>query len=180
MQRKTIDLELKSINLKAAREFCRIHHSYAKPPVGALFAVGTEHENILRCVAIVGRPISSSLDDGKTAEVIRLISDGATFNAASFTLRNAAKAAFALGYCHVISYTDKRTEAAAFRSAGFNIGREHKVKAWHGREMLDEVGRRVIRWEVFHRTHSTAAFMNNQQRVSSFLLAQQTLITAAL
>lgn len=157
MQLRTHHLELAPITLRAAREFCTIHHSYAKAPVGALFAVATKHAEIIRAVAIVGRPISSVLDNGSTAEVIRLISDGATFNASSFTLRNATKAAFALGYCRVVSYTDKTLQAAAFKAAGFNIAREHRVKPWHGREMLDIVGRTVVRWELFHKTHSTAA-----------------------
>lgn len=55
-------------------------------------------------VAIVGRPVSRYLDDGFTLEVNRLCSDGAK-NACSILYAAAARAARAMGYRKIITYT---------------------------------------------------------------------------
>ena len=55
-------------------------------------------------VCIVNRPVNRRMDDGLTLEVARLCTDG-TPNACSFLLSRAARAAAALGYERIQTYT---------------------------------------------------------------------------
>jgi hypothetical protein len=57
----------------------------------------------LRGVAIVGRPVSRFLDNGLTAEVTRLCTDGMK-NACSFLYAACAKIAKLMGYDRIITY----------------------------------------------------------------------------
>jgi hypothetical protein len=95
-------------------------HRHHRPTQGGLFAVacavGGSDEP---CgVAIVGRPVSRMLDDGWHCEVTRVATDG-TRNACSFLYGRARKAAFALGYKRVITYTLPEEGGASLRAAGF-------------------------------------------------------------
>lgn len=162
MQRHTHNLTLTPITLRLAFKFCDEFHSYQKRPQGGLFALGAMHSGELECVVIIGRPSSTVLSDGSTCQVSRLISTGRTFNAASFLLARAARAAFSLGYRRIISYTDSTLTAAAYRAAGWNIAREHRVKPWHGREMRDEVGRSVLRWELINDSRFIASHSEHE------------------
>ena len=79
---------------------------------------GTEADGRLAGVAIVGRPVSRYLDDGKTLEVNRLCTDG-TKNACSFLYAAAARAARAMGYQRIITYTLDTEGGASLRAAGW-------------------------------------------------------------
>jgi hypothetical protein len=87
---------LKPINLRHARAFVAAVHRHHGAPQGGKFALAAWHDGTLVGVAIVGRPVSRALDDGWTAEVIRVATDG-TRNACSFLYARAKRAAQALG-----------------------------------------------------------------------------------
>src|SRR6187455_3056117 len=70
-------LSLIPMSLSDASEFCAQHHRHHKPPVGGLFAVGVASGETVRGIAIVGRPVTRANDDGWTAEVTRVATDGA-------------------------------------------------------------------------------------------------------
>ncbi len=91
------------IDLEEANAFVRQHHRHHKPVVGHLFSLGAELENKIVGIAIVGRPVSRFRDDGMTAEVTRLCTDG-TRNACSFLYGASARAAFALGFQRIGTY----------------------------------------------------------------------------
>lgn len=75
-------IEICPMTLKEANAYVAEHHRHHKPTVGHKFSIGcTDGEKIVG-VAIVGRPVSRYLDDGKTLEVNRLCTDG-THNACS-------------------------------------------------------------------------------------------------
>jgi hypothetical protein len=69
-------------------------------------------------VAIVGRPVARALDDGWTAEVIRVCTDG-TPNACSFLYSHAKRAAQAMGYTKVVTYTLPEESGASLRAVGW-------------------------------------------------------------
>ena len=61
------------VEIKHANKVISKYHRHNKKVVGAKFCIGVIDENDkLWGVAIVGRPIARKLDNGYTAEVIRL------------------------------------------------------------------------------------------------------------
>lgn len=99
-------LRIRPSTIKTANAFVAKLHRHHKPVHGALWAASVFDDE--RCetvgVAIVGRPVSRMLDDGMTAEVTRLATDG-TRNACSALYGACARAAKALGYRRIITYT---------------------------------------------------------------------------
>jgi hypothetical protein len=91
------------IALDEANAFVEQHHRHHKPVVGHLFSIGAALNDKIVGVVIVGRPVSRMRDDGLTAEVTRLCTDG-TKNSCSFLYGAAAKAAFALGFQRIGTY----------------------------------------------------------------------------
>jgi len=75
-------------------------------------------DGALAGVAIVGRPVSRYLDDGLTLEVTRLCTDG-TKNACSFLYGAAWRAAKALGYKKIITYTLATETGASLKATGW-------------------------------------------------------------
>lgn len=112
-------LELVPMTLKAAMPFVREHHRHRPIPTGGLWAVGVrDSERGLVGCAIVGRPSARMLDDGRTAEVTRLVTDG-TPNACSMLLAACRKACQALGYHRCVTYTLPAESGASLRAAGW-------------------------------------------------------------
>jgi hypothetical protein len=71
-------------------------------------------------VAIVGRPVARLFDDGKTAEVIRVCTDG-TKNACSFLYARSKRAAHALGFVRLVTYTLPTESGASLKGAGWKL-----------------------------------------------------------
>ena len=80
-------------------------------------------------VAIVGRPVARSRDDGRTLEVTRLCTDG-TRNVCSFLYGRAAKAAFALGYSRIGTYIRADEAGASLYAANWRLVGETKGRSW--------------------------------------------------
>lgn len=55
------------LTVKDAARFIAAHHRHHRPPAGGLFAVGASVGERLVGVAVVGRPVARSLQDGLTA-----------------------------------------------------------------------------------------------------------------
>ena len=106
------------INLDEANAFVEQHHRHHKPVPGAKFCVAVSRDNEVRGVAIVGRPVSRVLDDGWTLEVNRCCTDG-TRNACSMLYATAWKAAKAMGYTSLITYTLESEGGSSLRGAGW-------------------------------------------------------------
>jgi hypothetical protein len=116
-----MSLHLVPITLAQANEHVLAWHRHNAPVVGHKFSVGAaDEEGILRAVAIVGRPVSRVLDDGQTLEVNRVASDGAR-NANSMLYGACARAAFALGYTRLITYTQAVESGSSLRAAGWKV-----------------------------------------------------------
>ena len=97
-------LTLIPISLKEANAFVAEYHRHHKPTRGHKFSIGCEMDGRLVGVAIVGRPVSRYLDNGWTLEVNRLCTTGER-NACSMLYATAARAAKAMGYRKIITYT---------------------------------------------------------------------------
>jgi hypothetical protein len=117
------------IEFADAAAFVSEHHRHHTPPVGHLFSLGAYEGERLCGVAIVGRPVARRRDDGATAEITRLCTDG-TKDAASFLLGRAAKAAFALGFARIGTYTLKAEPGTSLKAAGWTLIGETPGKSW--------------------------------------------------
>ena len=129
-------LKVVPVPLEDANEFVRKLHRHNKPVLGSKFCIGVRDEiDRLRGVAIVGRPVARLLDDGLTAEITRVCTDG-TRNACSMLYGACRKAAKAMGYERIFTYTLPEEGGASLRAAGFVLDNEsagNTHKAWHNR-----------------------------------------------
>lgn len=118
------------IDFASAADFVREHHRHHTPPVGHLFSLGAFMGEDMVGVAIVGRPVARHRDDGLTAEITRLCIREGVRNAASFLLGKAAKAALALGFRRIGTYTLARESGASLRAAGWVSVAEVQGRSW--------------------------------------------------
>lgn len=130
------NLEIFPVTLGQANDFVARLHRHSKPTVGHKFSVGVKADGVLCGVAIIGRPVARRLDDGVTVEVTRLCTDG-TFNACSMLYAAARRAAKALGYRRIYTYTLPQEGGSSLRAAGFTLDKATAGGAstmWHSRE----------------------------------------------
>ena len=121
-------LRLVPVSFADACAFVADHHRHHRAPVGMKYCVGVATgDGVLRGVAIVGRPVARCFDDGRTLEVLRTATD-ATFNANSCLYGAAWRAAKALGYTRLITYTQVGESGASLRAAGYRVVAERRPR----------------------------------------------------
>ena len=125
-------LTVKPMSLADANRFVAEHHRHHKPVRGHKFSLGCIANGHLAGVAIVGRPVSRYLDDGLTLEVNRLCTDG-TKNACSFLYAAAWRAARAMGYRKIITYTLASEPGTSLRAAGWRCAGLAGGLRWTGK-----------------------------------------------
>ena len=146
------DLVLVPVTIGDAKAFIAQHHRHHKPPIGGLFAVAAARDNAVVGVAIVGRPCARALQDGWTAEVTRLcVIEGETGRHACSMLYAACwRAARALGYRRIGTYTLPEEGGASLRGAGWRCLGEAGGGSWSrgDRPRVDQHPlQRKLRWE---------------------------------
>lgn len=119
----TARLRLVPVTLRQARRFIGERHRHNLPPRGWRFGVGVEEGGVLVGVGVASRPVARNLDDGVTIEVTRTCTDG-TPNANSMIYGALCRAAFALGYRKVVTYTLVEEPGSSLLAAGFHIDAE--------------------------------------------------------
>lgn len=117
------------IELAEANAFVAEHHRHHRPVVGHVFSLGAVMGDRIVGVAIVGRPVARMRDDGTTAEVTRLCTDG-TKDACSFLYGAAARAAFALGFKKIGTYILASEPGSSLAAAGWRQIGEVKGRSW--------------------------------------------------
>lgn len=115
-----MSLTVTPIGLDEANAFVAFHHRHHRPVPGAKFCVAVSDGQTVRGVAIVGRPVARMTDDGWTLEVNRCCTDGAR-NACSMLYGAAWRAAKALGFKRLITYTLPEEGGASLRAAGWRL-----------------------------------------------------------
>lgn len=117
------------IEFSEAASFVSAHHRHHTPPAGHLFSIAAYEGGRLCGVVMVGRPVARHRQDGVTAEVTRLCTDG-TKDACSFLYGCAARAAIALGYARLGTYTLKSEGGSSLRGAGWRVVAEVRGRSW--------------------------------------------------
>lgn len=122
------DLRVVPVDWRTASAFVETWHRHHKPPAGHKYSLGVADGDVLVGVAIVGRPVARSFDDGLTLEVNRTATDGAR-NVNSMLYGAAWRAAKALGYRRLITYTQDGESGASLRAAGYRIVAERPARS---------------------------------------------------
>ena len=122
-------MEIIPISLREANEFVKQYHRHHKPVVGHKFSVAASDSGKIVGVAIVGRPVARSLDDGRTLEVTRCCTNGHA-NACSFLYGTAWRAARALGYTMVVTYILASENGSSLRASGYKVVGKVKGRSW--------------------------------------------------
>ncbi|MFF4276187.1 XF1762 family protein [Streptomyces sp. NPDC001536] len=118
---ESAQLHLVPVRQKDAKAFVATWHRHHRPPAGSVFCVGAADDaGVLHAVAMVGRPVARVLDNGQTLEVTRTATDGVR-NANSLLYGAAWRAAKALGYTRLITYTQAGESGASLRGAGWQV-----------------------------------------------------------
>lgn len=115
-----MSLHLQPVTLKEANRFIEQHHRHHLPPQGAKFAIAVNDGEKVVGVIVVGRPVARLFDDGFTAEVTRCCTDG-TKNAASMLYGAAWRAARAMGYRRLVTYTLNTEPGTSLKAAGWKL-----------------------------------------------------------
>lgn len=112
-------LEIVPLTQREACAYIAEHHRHHKPPRGDVFRLGVADESgTIRGVATIGRPVARHLDDGWTLEVTRVATDGCP-NACSALYGAAWRAARALGWKRLVTYTLPEEGGASLRASGW-------------------------------------------------------------
>lgn len=111
-------LEIRPITLKKANDYVAANHRHNRPTTGHKWSVAVYDGERLCGVAIAGQPIARKLDDGLTIEIRRVCTDG-TRNACSMLYGACCRAAKAMGYKRVVTYTLISEDGASLRASGF-------------------------------------------------------------
>ena len=106
------------LELKEANDFVNSLHRHHKAVHRDKFRVGAITDGRIVGVVQVGRPVSRMLDDGKTAEVVRLCTDG-TKDACSFLYGKAARICKEMGYEKIITYILENENGTSLKASGW-------------------------------------------------------------
>jgi hypothetical protein len=148
-------LRIVPVTFRQACAFIAEHHRHHRPPRGMKFAVGVARGGRLVGVATIGRPVARVLDDRVTVEVTRACTLGDP-GANSMLYGAAWRAARALGYHRMITYTQHGESGASPRAAGMIPVAELPARpGWttpsRPRSDCETDGIARTRWEI--RTH---------------------------
>lgn len=146
-------LTVTPIDFAEANAFVATLHRHHKAMPGCKFCIAvSDADGKVRGVAMVGRPVARNSDNGYTLEVNRCCTDGAR-NACSMLYGAAWRAAKALGYRRLITYTLPEEGGASVRAAGWKLLGERGGGNWNvpSRPRIDTAeilrGQKLL-WEV--------------------------------
>lgn len=146
-----MSLQLQPMTIGEARVFVTRNHRHNTSPPGAKFAIAVSDDGEVVGVVLVGRPIARMFDDDWTAEVSRCCVLEGHRNACSMLYGAAWRAARAMGYKRMVTYTRIDEEGGSLRAAGWRIVGQTRAQSWHrhSRPRVDttDITQRNL-WEV--------------------------------
>ena len=119
------------VPLRVANERVAAWHSYLPAARGCIYSLGAYDGDQCVGVVVVGRPVARALDDGRHAEVIRLVTNGRP-NAASFLLGHARRVAQSMGFAMPLgSYIREGEPGTCYTAAGWTADdRAVRAESW--------------------------------------------------
>ena len=139
------------LTLRFANLFITQHHRHNKRVVGCKFSIGAEYNNELVGVAVVGRPITMTLDDMFTVEVLRCcVLDNAPKNTCSFLYGRSWRIWQQMGGKKIITYTLESEKGTSLKAVGWDNVAKTKKSNWHkrpNRAWQDVYSELKYRWE---------------------------------
>lgn len=142
------------ISLREAHAYVNSIHRHHRASRGGCFAIaayqGDGSGMCIRGVVVVGRPVARMLQDGWTAEVTRLATDGSK-NCCSLLYAAAWRAARAIGYRKLITYILDTESGVSLRASGWRMVYRTKAQSWNrnSRPRVDALPPQAKqRWEV--------------------------------
>jgi len=148
-EQERVKLYLQPISLREANALISRWHRHHQPDRGCHFCIAVNDGENIRGVAIIGRPNARRLQDGYTAEVTRVATDGAP-NACSMLYGAAWRAAKAIGYRRLVTYTLPEEGGGSLRGASFHLIGQAGGGSWSrkGRPRVDlHPTQTKLRWE---------------------------------
>jgi hypothetical protein len=129
----------------------RMHRHHGAIPIARLAFAVADEAGLVRGVAIVGRPCNTHLDDGWTLEVRRVCTDGCP-NACSALYAAAWKAARAIGYRKLVTYTLPSEGGASLRAVGWKEVKGCGGDPWKSHKRQRQINPLFLikktRWEI--------------------------------
>lgn len=153
-------MNLRPVTLREANDFVEAFHRHNGRTArnGGKWAVGLEVSGELVGVGIVGNPLSATLMDGYTAEVLRVcVREGQPKGACSMLYGACWRAWRAMGGRRLITYTLPSEGGASLRGAGWKVVGQTKPVApgWRKNDALNSrrewqpiMGQIKLRWET--------------------------------
>lgn len=124
-----MSLRIVPVSFRDASGFVEMWHRHHEPPLSHKFSIGVaDDDDVLRGVAIVGRPVARMFDNGMTLEVTRTATDG-TANANSMLYGAAWRAARALGFRRMVTYTEQGESGSSLRAAGWRVVAQRRPRS---------------------------------------------------
>ena len=143
-------LQLQPVTFKECCRYIEQHHSHHGPPQGHKFSIAVNDGKNIVGIVIIGRPVNRNLDNGWTAEVTRCCTNGMK-NVASMLYAAAWRAAKAMGYKRIISYTLIEEKGISLLAAGWKVLYQTKGGSWNclSRPRIDTspIGQKLL-WEA--------------------------------
>lgn len=124
------------VTLREANAFIEKHHRHHGATRGCKFSIAVVDEaGTIHGVAVAGRPVARWLDDGMSLEVTRACTDGEP-NACSMLYGACRRAAFAMGYTAVYTYTLADEKGTSLLAAGWT--REGRIvgHSWNSKARI--------------------------------------------
>lgn len=131
------NLSIRPVTTTEARRFVNDHHRHNEAPsaMAVSFAAGLFDGDELVGVVTAGRPVARALCDGFTLEINRTCLAGEVGNGNSRLYGALCRAAKALGYKRVITYTLHDETGASLRASGFNRVADIGARSWRDSSM---------------------------------------------
>jgi hypothetical protein len=131
-----MNLTLQPITREEAHTFIDDHHRHHCSPLGEKFCIGLNDGERVVGVVTVGRPVARHYDDGYTAEVTRCCVLEGVPNGCSMLYGAGWRAAKAMGYTRLITYTLASESGTSLRASGFKCLGECGGGSWSRKERL--------------------------------------------
>lgn len=122
-------MTLTPLTFDKACAFVARFHRHHPPSRGWLFGIAAENEATLVGVITIGRPVARHYQDGYTCEATRCCTDG-TKNACSMLYAAGWRAARAMGYRRLITYTLATEPGSLLRATGFRQVHHTRAESW--------------------------------------------------